>query len=273
MPRWTVALLFLILPAIAGAQAGLVKAEQNLTLRAEPKPSAKALDQLSRFQPVKILEHKDKWVKVRTIKTDPAQSREGWVVAAFVSDNLFLTVDRDKLNVRAGPGTEHPIIMNYSKPYPIFVLDVARNGWVKVLDFDGDRGWIQPASLAFGPRYVITKTNQSNIRSGGGKGYEQFPVAFTAERGVYLQVVEEKDGWLHVKHDQGQEGWISSKLVFGWVDEEQPKTARKAEKKVETPAKARKSETTTKARTGKTGKTAKPKSGTSASKATAKKTS
>lgn len=236
MPRILVALVFLLLPAIASAQTGLVKAEQNLTMRAEPKAKAAVVERLLRFQPVKILDRKDNWVKVKTVKLDPAASKEGWVVGAYVSDTGFLTVDRDKLNVRQGPGTNYPVVLIYNKTFPVFVRDVAPNGWVLVLDSDGDDGWVPPSGVAFTPRYVVTKTAPCNIRAGGGKDYEKFPVAFVAEKGVYLQVVEEKDGWLHVKHEGGQEGWISSKIVFGWNDEEKPKP------KSETPVKPKKSE-------------------------------
>lgn len=242
MPRILVALFFLLLPAIAGAQTGLVKAEKNLTLRTEPKPKAAVVEQLLRFQPVKILDRKDTWVKVKTVKLDPALSKEGWVVAAYVSNNGFLTVDRDKLNVRQGPGVNYPVVLIYNKTFPVFVRDVAPNGWVLVLDSDGDDGWVAPSGLSFTPRYVVTRTAQCNIRAGGGKDYEKFPVAFVAEKGVYLQVVEEKDGWLHVKHEGGQEGWISSKIVFGWNDEEKPKP------KAETPAKPKKTEKTSTAK-------------------------
>lgn len=269
MPRWTVALLlFILTTAFADAQTGLVKAEKNLPLRAEPKISAKAIDQLPRFQPVKILDRKDKFAKIRTIKTDPKQAKEGWVTASYVSETAFLTVDGDKVNARQGPGTEFPVILQYGNPNPLFVLDVARNGWVKVLDSDGDRSWIAPSCLTFGPRCVVVKNPQSNIRSGGGKDYEKFPVAFIAERGVYLQVVEEKDGWLHVKHDGGQEGWISAKLVFGWVDEELPKPAKKAEEPAVKTKKAPKTEKSApKKSSAKKSTTAKSKAGKTAKKA------
>ncbi|MCE5230453.1 SH3 domain-containing protein [bacterium] len=237
MPRWIVALIFLVVPALAGAQTGLVKAEKNLTLRAEPKPKAKAVEQLLRFQPVKILERRDNWAKVKTVKIDPSQSKEGWVVASLISDTAFVTVDSDVLSARVKPGPRETAVVTYNKTYPVFVRDVAPNGWVLVLDVDGDGGWVAPSGLAFKPRYVITKSPQSNLRTGGGKDYEKFPVAFVAERGVYLQVLEEKDGWLHVKHEGGQEGWISTKIVFGWNDEERAKPKTEAAKKPAKPAK------------------------------------
>lgn len=261
MPRTIVALIFLLLlPAIATAQTGLVKAEKNLPMRTEPKAKAAVVEQLQRFQPVKILDRKDNWAKVKTVKLDPALSKEGWVLASYLSSTGFLTVERDKLSVRQGPGANYPTVLIYNETYPVFVRDIAPNGWVLVLDADGDEGWVPPSGLTFTPRYVVTKTAQCNIRAGGGKDYEKFPVAFVAEKGVYLQVVEEQDGWLHVKHEDEsgvKEGWISTKIVFGWSDEEKagPKTPAKPKKAEATKAKSEKTATKTSAKTSTAKKT------------------
>jgi SH3-like domain-containing protein len=218
-------LVILLAPATARAQThALVKAKQYLTLRSEPVAGATVLDRLLRFQPVKVLERKDKWARVKTIKADPKESKTGWVLASYLSENGFVTVSyHSEINVRRGPGLEYAKIMHYKKPYPIFVLDVARNGWLKVLDFDGDRGWVHPNMVDFKPRYVMTKLRHCNIREAGGEDYQQHRIVFTAERKVYLQVLGEKDGWLHVRHADGDEGWISAKIVWGWLDEKIPK--------------------------------------------------
>ena len=63
--------------------------------------------------------------------------------------------------------------------------------------------------------FVITKLAESNIRTGNST---EDPIVFTAEKGVLLQVQQEKNGWLRVKHSDGDEGWISAKIVFGWQD-------------------------------------------------------
>ncbi len=227
MPRLFVALFLFILPLAASAQQhALVKAQTYLSLREKAASNAKQIEQLLRFQPVKVLERNKDWARVQTVRADPAQSKTGWVLANFLSETGFVTVDHEKQNVRTGPGTEYPIIMNYSKPYPIFVLDVANNGWVKVMDVDGDRGWVHPKYLTFSPRYVITRLDPCNVRAGGGTDYDTQPIVFTCSRGVFLEVLEHKDGWLRVRHAQGDEGWISAKIVFGWNDEKIPTTSR-----------------------------------------------
>ena len=222
--RWYLLILFfMMLPLAVHAQnRGLVKAEKYLSLRSKPNTNSAVVDRLLRFQPVQVLERKDKWARVKTVREDP---KEGWVLEAYLSNTGFATVDNEKINVRSGPGTNYPIIMNYSKPYPVYVLDVSADGWLLVLDFDGDRGWIHPGMMSFTPQYVITRLPTCNVRAGGGETYDKQPIVFTAERGVYLEVLEEKDGWLRVRHVQ-DEGWVSSKIVFGWLDEEVPKKSR-----------------------------------------------
>jgi SH3-like domain-containing protein len=214
-------LTLLLAPALGLAQEiKLVKAK-TLTLRESPATNAKAVETLITCQPVRLLDVKDKkWAKIRTIKTVDSQQKTGWVLASYLSDTGFVMVDHEKLNVRRGPGTEYAVIMNYGKNFPVRVLDVARNGWIKVLDIDGDRGWIHPNLIRFDKHYVITRLPSCNIRKGPGTDN---PIVFTAERGVFLLVIEEKEGWLHVRHEDGDEGWISSKIVFGWRDVEDSK--------------------------------------------------
>ena len=39
-----------------------------------------------------------------------------------------------------------------------------------------------------------------------------------AQRGTTFQVLAEKDGWLKVKYEDGDIGWTSAKIVWGWLD-------------------------------------------------------
>lgn len=217
------AAVVLMLPTTADAQQiKLVKADK-LSLREKPDTGSNRIEYLITFQPVKVLETKDKkWVKIQTLKSDPAQSKTGWVLEAYLSKAGFVSTKGDVLNVRRGPGLNYEKLMVYhSKNIPLAVLDVASNGWVKIMDKDLDRGWVHPNLLKFEPNYVITQGNfkQWNIREGIGTDN---PITFVAEEGVIFQVLEEKEGWLKVKHADGDTGWMSSKIVFGWRDVEEP---------------------------------------------------
>ncbi len=200
--------LFLI-PVFAGAQQGALVKADTLTLRGSASTSARSIAKLNKYQPVKVLERKNEWARVR------ADGNEGWVLAEYLTRTGFVWIDHDKLNVRRGPGTEYAVIMNYGRHFPVWVVDLARNGWILVQDYEGDKGWVHPNLVELEPPYVITKLGKCNVRTGVGT---EAAIAFTAERGVIFQVLEEKDGWLHVRHADGDEGWMSAKIVFGWLD-------------------------------------------------------
>lgn len=212
-------LMVLIAPVLAAGQDdskpeyGLVKAQKWLTLRETMSTGAAEQDRLLTFTPVAILERKeDRWAKVKQ-----PEGKVGWVLASYLTETPFVNVRIDRVNVRRGPGIKYEKIMEYAKHFPLRVLDVAPNGWVKVVDFEGDRGWIHPNLLQYDPVYVITKLPKCNIRKGPGTEHDRI---FTAEREVLFKVIEEKEGWLHVKHADGEEGWISAKIVFGWLPEQ-----------------------------------------------------
>jgi SH3-like domain-containing protein len=208
----------------------LIKAE-SATLREKASTKAKALDTLKQYEPVTLLEKNADWAKVKS-----RAGKEGYVLARLVSKVGFVSTNEDQANVRRGPGSDYAIIMNYGRNFPLRVLDVAGNGWLKVMDFEGDRGWVSPKTVDAEPVYVITKEKQVNLR--------QEPVVtaqkvFSAEKGVIFQALEEKDGWLKVKHPDGDAGWVSAKIVYGWLDVEDP-----SPKNGQTEAKAEKSKTT-----------------------------
>ena len=126
----------LLLPALANAanKYALVKAQTSLSLRSQPQTSASRIEALLRFQPVEILERRTtggrQWARVKTIKADPSKSKTGWVLAEYLSDSAFASVDHDRLNVRRGPGTNYETIMNYGEHFPKQMLDAGANEWV-----------------------------------------------------------------------------------------------------------------------------------------------
>jgi len=199
-------LIFLLGVPLASAEIVLVKANKWLSLRAKPDTSSERLQRLQTYEPVKVLSRRGDWAQV-----EATSDRRGWVLSEYLADTSFISVDIDQLNVRTGPGTDHPIKMKVGRNYPLYVINESE-GWLHVMDFDGDRGWIS-ANLASFDSYVITQLPKSNIRDGRGTENSS---KFTAERGVVRRVLKEEDGWLNVRHADGDEGWISAKIVFGW---------------------------------------------------------
>ncbi len=122
---------------------------------------------------------------------------------------MRMAVSVNIANVRTDAGTKFPVIWQMEKYTPVEVI--ARKGdWLYIKDFEGTPGWVHKSLLAQ-IKTVITKKNLCNVRSGPGKEYD---ILFKAKRGVPFRVLGKKNGWLHIKHADGEEGWIYSTLVW-----------------------------------------------------------
>ena len=60
-----------------------------------------------------------------------------------------------------------------------------------------------------GAEKIVTWTF-ANIRSGAGDNY---PVVTTVKQGDKLTVIGESGDWFNVRLENGQEGWISNRVV------------------------------------------------------------
>ena len=98
-----------------------------------------------------------------------------------------------------------------SRFYPFEVL-VKLDQWTKVRDTNGEVGWVE--NKAFGERRtVIVTVPRADVRSGASP---QAPLAFEAFKQVVLEVLEAPaEGWIKVRHRDGQEGFIRLAHVWG----------------------------------------------------------
>lgn len=200
-----VVLLLSALPL--AAETVLVKAD-TLSLREKADTKSKRIETLIHFDLVEVKNRQGDWAQVQS-----KSGKVGWVMGSYLHTNAYVSVDNESLNVRRGPGTNYSIVMRVSRHYPFRVVDRSED-WLLVSDYDGDKGWVSRKLVTFTP-YVITRLDKCNIRQGPGT---ENKIAFTAERGVLFRVLNEKDGWLNIKHGDGDVGWISAKIVFGWLE-------------------------------------------------------
>ncbi|ADH86989.1 SH3 domain-containing protein [Desulfurivibrio alkaliphilus] len=133
----------------------------------------------------------------------------GLVTAAQAIE--MVSVDRPKINMRSGPGTNHSILWELGKGYPLMVIGRQGN-WMKVRDFEGDEGWVYQPLVGRTPHLVV-KVPVANIRSGPGTRYR---LVGQARYGVVLQTMERGSGWVKVRHENGLTGWMSRDLLWGW---------------------------------------------------------
>jgi SH3-like domain-containing protein len=129
------------------------------------------------------------------------------------ADVDFMSVSRNDTKVRRGDSPRSRVIFTVHENFPVKVLQ-KKSGAYKILDFEGQRGWVEDDALTSNGRCVIVKHRVGvNVRSGPGKRHR---VNFTVDYGVAFRVIEEAAGWLHVKHARGNKGWIYEKFVWGW---------------------------------------------------------
>ena len=123
----------------------------------------------------------------------------------------MVSINRAKARMRSGPGEKYPIKWELDVGYPLKV--VRRQGnWLKVTDFENDRGWIYKKMVAKTP-HLIVKNKKTLLRSGPG---EKQRVVGEAARGVVLRTLKHKKGWVQVRHESGLTGWVRRDDLWGW---------------------------------------------------------
>jgi SH3-like domain-containing protein len=84
--------------------------------------------------------------------------------------------------------------------------------WIKVRDATGDLSWV-PAKALSAKRNVITSTVSARVRAAPDDGSA---LVFTADKGVLLELIDPvKSGWVKVKHQDGQAGFVRASEVWG----------------------------------------------------------
>ena len=101
-------------------------------------------------------------------------------------------------------------ILKAPRFYPLSVQG-EKDGYLRVRDYEGRVGWIQKSQVN-NTKGVVVEVARVNVRKGPGANH---PIAFKAYKGVTFQVLDERDGWLEVKHESGQRGWVSKPLTWG----------------------------------------------------------
>ena len=128
----------------------------------------------------------------------------------------MLSVVRDGVELRSGPGENNPVQWKYDKGFPVEVLG-EKGEWLRVADFEGDSGWVRRSALDKKPHMVVrVNKNQAikvNLRSGPG---EEHAVVGEAVYGVVFATEQQKLGWVKVRHASGLEGWIKRNLLWGF---------------------------------------------------------
>lgn len=109
------------------------------------------------------------------------------------------------------PSTRADRLFVASRNYPFEVL-VKLDHWTKVRDANGEVAWVENSALG-DKRIVLVTVPLADVRAAANA---QSPLVFEAYKHVLLEVVEPLvDGWVKVRHRDGQQGFIRAAHVWG----------------------------------------------------------
>ena len=154
-----------------------------------------------------------------------AQNGQGITKALGPSTSLplprFVTLKKDEVYMRRGPGPDHPIEWVYVRRHlPLEVIN-EYDLWREVRDADGTVGWIS-ANMLSGERFVMVRARQ-------GEKDNRWPlfrrpdakseVVALAEPGVIAELKHCPDAWCEVAAG-AHTGWVQRAALWGVLADE-----------------------------------------------------
>jgi len=131
-------------------------------------------------------------------------------VPAYCLAAQTVSVKKDNVNVRTGPGTNFPVYMELFKGYPLKVLQ-KKGDWLQISDFENDKGWIYAKLVSPGSTVIVNGKKSINMRTTPST---TATVVASVDRGVILTKLATQGKWVKVKHSQGTVGWIYAPLLW-----------------------------------------------------------
>ena len=133
-------------------------------------------------------------------------------VQSIKAQEKFLSLKKNKTNVRYGPGLDYPIKYVYRKVnLPVRQIDKKEN-WRRVMFLDNNSGWIHWSQLK--PSNSIIPIEEKILFKKPSKFSE--PLA-RLEKGRLLVIKKCENEWCNVKTDN-YTGWIKVKNIWGSVN-------------------------------------------------------
>ena len=105
-------------------------------IRSGPGTSHKVLWKVEKFHPLEVVVKKGDWYQFKDFEGD-----RGWIHKDLVASYKSVIVNKNKCNVRSGPGTNQKVIFTVERGVPFKVLK-KKGDWMYIQHSDGDKGWI-----------------------------------------------------------------------------------------------------------------------------------
>ena len=129
-----------------------------------------------------------------------------------VSEEIFLSLKKNKVNVRYGPSFDSPIKFIYKKVnLPIKQIDKKEN-WRRIIDLKNNSGWIHWSQLK--PINSLISLDEK-ILFNEPTNFSKPLAKIQTGRVLILQTCIK--GWCRVKSDKFK-GWIKSENIWGSIN-------------------------------------------------------
>ena len=128
----------------------------------------------------------------------------------FASQDYFLTLRNDKVNLRQGPSFDYPVKIFYKKKYlPVLVQDKSDN-FRKIRDHENNSGWIHISQLSKKKAAIVI--DDDLILFSNSTIYSN-PVALI-KKGRLVKIQKCKENWCKIKTGEFK-GWIKKESLWG----------------------------------------------------------
>jgi SH3-like domain-containing protein len=127
----------------------------------------------------------------------------------------FVSLKATRVNMRTGAGEKYPILWEYQrKGLPLKVVGEFEV-WRKVIDHDGNEGWMHVRTLSVKRMAVITDTTVTVHR----RADSEAPIVAIAEKGAIAALEVCRPSWCKIKTAEVT-GWLDRKSIWGLLENE-----------------------------------------------------
>jgi len=103
-------------------------------IRSGPGTGYDVLWQVAKYHPILVLKKTGAWYHFRDFEDD-----KGWIHNSLVRKISTVITNKNKCNLRSGPGTKFKILFTTEKGVPFKILK-RKGNWIHVQHADGDKG-------------------------------------------------------------------------------------------------------------------------------------
>ena len=128
-----------------------------------------------------------------------------------ISDSIFLSLKKNKVNVRYGPGFDYEVKYIYKKKnFPVKILDKKEN-WRKIIDIKKNSGWIHSSQLKKINSFITTNEKLLFLKP----SLFSKPIA-KIQKGRLLLVDKCITDWCKIKTEK-YSGWVNTASLWGKI--------------------------------------------------------